>query len=263
MISSCVAAALALAVPTPRTVLDVTLRHTTPRCSVGMQQPYGQQPYGQQPSQQQSQQQYGPPQQDDDATRDSAPLAYGLPVTWKLAGTETPGSRNKSPGPTLDGSYSIGNGEQQVLGRYDMAQTRGRPAYYVSRQQCLIEVAPDGQAILTSIGKPPTGWRPGPEQPWRWVRKKSKPVVLNSGAQLSLNKYEEYGAIFTCLQQAGAPPGRAAPSGRAASPPGRAASRLSGRSQDWKNAGSYGQQGAYGMGYPGDRPQGRYGQRDF
>ena len=222
----------------------------TPRCSVWMQ--YGQQQYGQQQQngqQQYGQQQYGqPPQDDSDATRDESPPVWQQ-FTWRIAGTETPGSRNKDPGMILEGAYSIGNGEQQALGRFDMPQTRGRPAYYVSRQQCLIQVAPDGEAMLTSIGKPPTGWRAGPGQPWRWISKKkngrpSEPIVLNSGAQISLNKYEKEGAVFTCQKQSGAPV-RAAPA---------------------PNEGSYryDQQGAYGEGYPRggySQPQGGYGQQ--
>lgn len=101
--------------------------------------------------------------------------------------------------------YPVSNGQQQVIGRYDMPQTRGRPAYYVSREQCVIQVGFDGTAALTSIGKPPTGWRVAPGQPWQWLRKDAKaPIFLPDGAQLSLNKYDKEGAIFTIeIERAG------------------------------------------------------------
>ena len=53
---------------------------------------------------------------------------------------------------------------------------------------------------MTSLGKPPTGWRAGQGLPWQWLRKDQAPITLPNGAQLSLNKYDEEGAIFS-LQQ--------------------------------------------------------------
>ena len=59
--------------------------------------------------------------------------------------------------------YTLRNGDEQVLSRWNMMQESG----YVSRMQCLVKILPDGTPMLTSIGKAPTlvRTRGGPWQP--------------------------------------------------------------------------------------------------
>jgi len=67
--------------------------------------------------------------------------AYGVQVAWILA-----------PSDTVLHEYSVRNGEEQTLGRFDMASQD----LYVSRAQCRVRVAADGTASVVSLGKPPT-----------------------------------------------------------------------------------------------------------
>jgi len=61
--------------------------------------------------------------------------------TWVLAPSDT----------VLD-EYIVRSGETQVLGRADMV----KPNPYVSREQCLVQVAADGTASVVSMGKAQT-----------------------------------------------------------------------------------------------------------
>ena len=81
---------------------------------------------------------WDPPQQGFGAQQ-----GYGAQVVWNLMPVS--GAYQPAPG-------SVGNGQEQVLGRYDMVEQ----SVYVSREQCAVQVAADGSAKLVSLGKPPT-----------------------------------------------------------------------------------------------------------
>jgi len=114
--------------------------------------------------------------------------------------------------------YAVRNGEEQILGRYDMLE----PSLYVSRQQCIVQVAVDGTAVLVSTGKPWTLYRPGREpyvkdmgllvwagrdgRPWYGMRR-SRPlgddigfsgtIALEDGDEISLDMRNPESAVFT------------------------------------------------------------------
>ena len=100
--------------------------------------------------------------------------------------------------------YAVRNGEEQVLGRYDMAE----PSVYVSRKQCLVEVDDSGIATLLSIGKPLTLCRARGEASWRGLRK-ARPLgddigfdgahILADGDQISLDMRNPDTSIFTVV----------------------------------------------------------------
>ena len=96
--------------------------------------------------------------------------------------------------------YAVRNGEEQVVGRYDMVDQDGRSGrMYVSRAQCLIQVDGSGRATLTSIGKNPTGLRRRHGAPWYGLSRDATHVLLD-GEQIALNvnqAYDAYTAVFT------------------------------------------------------------------
>tara|TARA_B110001452_G_C14945870_1_gene330848 strand:- start:27 stop:470 length:444 start_codon:yes stop_codon:yes gene_type:complete len=96
--------------------------------------------------------------------------------------------------------FAVRNGEEQVVGRYDMAdQDEKSGRMYVSRAQCLIQVAADGTATLTSIGKNPTGLRRRHGAPWYGLSRDATHVLLD-GEQIALNvnqAYDPYTAVYT------------------------------------------------------------------
>jgi len=51
--------------------------------------------------------------------------------------------------------YIVNVGDETVLSRWNMM----RPSSFVSRVQCIVQVAPDGTPYLYSCGKPATGCR--------------------------------------------------------------------------------------------------------
>lgn len=82
--------------------------------------------------------------------------------------------------------YTLRPGEEQVLGRYDMAE----PEICVSRVQCLVRVAADGTASVTSLGKPQTRVVVGADA-WRRstvILGKEQTHVLKDGEQIALHK---------------------------------------------------------------------------
>lgn len=107
--------------------------------------------------------------------------------------------------------HAVRGGEEQVLGRFDMAD----PSPYVSRKQCLVQVAANGSgATLVSTGKPLTLYRAHSSAPW-YVLRKSRPLgddigyddatthALSDGEQISIDMRNPEGAIFTvCCCQA-------------------------------------------------------------
>lgn len=89
------------------------------------------------------------------------------------------------------GCFALRAGDEQVLGRADMEV----PSNYVSRQQCVIQVAEDGSATLYSCGKAPTGHR-SPGRDWQNVQN-GEFRMLTDGDQLSLNTNYPESAVFT------------------------------------------------------------------
>jgi len=110
---------------------------------------------------------------------------YGVQAAWSI-----------SPGNGVYPTYTVRSGEQQVLGRYDMAQQ----SEYVSRSQCSIQVGPDGTATLISMGKPPTAVRSQYGAPWNYIQRDQRHVLQN-GDQVSLDSNNPEGAFFTCQME--------------------------------------------------------------
>ena len=113
----------------------------------------------------------------------------GSRVTWWLA-----------PAEGVLHEYQVCNGEEQILGRWDMVE----PSPYVSRVQCLVQVAADGTCHVTSLGKPQTyilkteGWRS------TVVLRKGQTHALKHGEQIALHKNHRSGqmlGVFTVYAQ--------------------------------------------------------------
>ena len=93
--------------------------------------------------------------------------------------------------------YCVRNGEDHVLGRYDMTEQDEKSGrWYVSRAQCLVFVAADGTPTLVSIGKNPTGLRAHQAAPWYGLKKNAQHVLVD-GEQIALNVSEK-SAVYTC-----------------------------------------------------------------
>lgn len=114
-------------------------------------------------------------------------------------------------GPRYDGEYKLRNGDEQVLGRFDMFPCITRP--WVSREQCRVLVEADGTALMVSTGKPFTGWRAAdavaaaaaagaPGAPWLWL-KKDEMHLLSHGDQISLDYQDSEGTVFCCDKSVG------------------------------------------------------------
>jgi hypothetical protein len=88
--------------------------------------------------------------------------------------------------------YAVRNGEEQVLGRADMAE----PSRHVSERQCIVQVAADGSAELISVGDLCTLVRPRDGAPWKRIATFGT-RDLADGKQISLNREDPEGAIFT------------------------------------------------------------------
>ena len=81
-------------------------------------------------------------------------------------------------------------GDDFVLGRWNMMQ----PSPYVSRQQVVVNLLPDGNAILYSTGKPATGIRQNGGQ-WNWLYNGQQHYIQH-GDQVSLDQNNPEGAVF-------------------------------------------------------------------
>jgi len=105
----------------------------------------------------------------------------------------------------LKTDYTLPLGGEQILGRYDIVDQLGQKLT-VSRQQCVVQAGPDGSLALYSTGKPPTGWRTGPHEPWTWLQN-GQSVMLDHGHKISLDQNNPMDAVFVCQQlgRAGAP----------------------------------------------------------
>ena len=100
--------------------------------------------------------------------------------------------------------YTLCNGEQQVLSRWNMVKQR----LTVSRMQCIVQVTADGIPAVISCGRGPTLWR-APGGPWNGLYR-DQWKVLDNGDQLSLDWHDPDAAVFTCqvtnaMQQASYP----------------------------------------------------------
>ena len=139
----------------------------------------------------------------------------------------------------LNGFHNLQLGQRQILGRFDMM----RQSPSVSREQCLVEVAPTGIPYLVSKGKPPTGLRRNGM--WYWLEWGER-QRLADGDQISLDQNNPEGALFSCQVQVGG-----------MQQPGMGGGYGQGYGQYGGQQGGYsGQQGGYG-GYGGQ--QGGYG----
>jgi len=107
---------------------------------------------------------------------------------WGMGKTRSTGVKSE---------YTICNGEEQVLGRFDMFEEDP----YVSREQLTIKVDDDGNAHLFSIGKPPTALR-GHRIGALWYGiKKGEHVSLADGEHISLDCKNPEAAFFTISRE--------------------------------------------------------------
>ena len=136
---------------------------------------------------------YGTAQQGNGQYGQSA--AYG---TWNVFPRDGAGS-------SLTNTYQVTPGMEQILGRFDMVETLGTKLT-VSRQQAAVQVGPDGTATVYSIGKPPTGFRRSPYEPWAWLQH-GQSMVLSHGCKISLDAGDPEGAVYKCEMDDGSTPG--------------------------------------------------------
>jgi len=143
----------------------------TPRSIVKMQYGAPQQGYGQQ------QQGYGGQQQG----YGGQPQGYGgapAPVANQDAWYIFPRDGASS---MLQNDYQVYNGQQQMLGRFDLSNAQLRPDQEaISPEQCCIQVSPDGSGCtLYALGQTPTGWRTRPDEPWNWLQPGQSTVLYH------------------------------------------------------------------------------------
>ena len=91
--------------------------------------------------------------------------------------------------------YTLRNGEEHVLSRWNMAS----PRLTVSRIQCRVQVLADGSAALVSRGRGPTLWRTL-GGPWNWLYR-DEWHMLADGDQVSLDWNDPEAAVLTCSCQ--------------------------------------------------------------
>jgi hypothetical protein len=113
----------------------------------------------------------------------TAQQIWGTQVLWVVA-----------PAVGMLHEYTVCNGHEQVLGRYDMITQNP----YISRAQCLMRVE-DGTASLVSLGKAPTALR-APGGKWTNLRK-GQAHILADGEEIALDSKNPdagyFPAIFT------------------------------------------------------------------
>ena len=112
--------------------------------------------------------------------------------------------------------YTVRNGEEQILGRFDMIEEKST----VSRMQCVVQVAADGTATIASLGKRPTGLRAREGAPWYGLEAdttRQNVHVLKHGEQIALDidsgesfgwQGTPYTAVYTCLVESTQSEGR-------------------------------------------------------
>ena len=157
------------------------------------QQPAGQQGYGQpQQGYGQQQQGYGQAQQGYGQAQQGYGQAQPAPQVqgaWNIFPRDGAGG-------VLRNDYTVVPGQQQVLGRYDMVERLGQKLS-VSRQQCAVQVGADGTATVYSLGKPPTGFRANPYDPWTWLQN-GQSQVLSQGCKISIDCSDPESAVYKC-----------------------------------------------------------------
>jgi hypothetical protein len=229
-----------------------------PRSCLKMQ--YGQQGYGA-PQGYPQQGQYGQPQQgqyggygqqgqygQQDQYGYGNQQGYGGQALWRIhAVAGTTGHNRLTGAPGMGERYSMlpytlmNVGEEFVLGRWNMMQ----PSPYVSRQQAIMQILPDGSAILTSVGKPVTLIRTRGGQ-WNSLYN-GQQHFLNDGDQIGLDAKNPEGSVLQfencAMQQGGYDQGY-----------GQYGQQQQGQYGGY-GQGQYGQQGGYGQ------QQGGYGQQ--
>ena len=171
----------------------------------GGQQGYdAQQNYGSQPA-------YGAQQNYGAQQSYGAPHNYGAQVLWRIYGVSGvvgfsgvkgfPGekhARHWTPGGAREEDalpYTLTNGRERVLGRWNMIEQK----LTVSRKQCVVEIEADGTATLTSVGKPPTLWRP---LGYDWIAlRHGEKTVLSDGDEISIDCINPESGLFTCRDE--------------------------------------------------------------
>ena len=221
-----------------------TMRIVKPRCFATMQygQPpggYGQQGgFGQQQGYGQPQQGYGQQQGGYGQQQGGYGQQYGgrqsqFRIDAYAGVTGMPQNRFPAKPQYWQLPYTVRNGEDQVLGRWNMMY----PAITVSRAQCMVKILPDGTPTLCGCGKAPTLWR-SPGGPWNYLNR-AETRILENGDQISLDWQNPEGSVLTAVDEMAQGGGYSQPQG------------------------GYGQpQGGYGQPQQGYPPQqGGYGQQ--
>ena len=110
------------------------------------------------------------------------PAGFGEQVVWRI-----------TPFNGVCSEYAVRNGEEQILGRYDMLEQK----LTVSRAQCVLRVADDGTATLVSVGRCPTTVRPRDGAPCFGLEA-NYPFPLKAFQYVGIDPNEPWGAVFTC-----------------------------------------------------------------
>lgn len=159
------------------------------------------------------QQGYGAPAQQG---YDQQGYGYGAQILVSVAPSRGVRLPDNSQLPGASSTCTVGNGEEQALGRYEMLEQ----SIYVSRKQCVVRVAYDGRVALVSVGKPPTLVRPDANSPWyalqksgdkrpipKWIldrygyKAARSPFLLSGGEQVGLDIRNPESAVFTVTCQ--------------------------------------------------------------
>jgi len=111
-----------------------------------------------------------------------------------------------TPTTGVTSGHTVCNGEEQVLGRFDMVDQK----LTVSRAQCLVQVGADGTALIASLGKRPTGLRRRNDAPWYGLAQGYHVLVDGEQVSLDVDSGESFGwqglpytAVFTCHKEGG------------------------------------------------------------
>ena len=188
------AASLTALRPTPASVLKTTLSRAQRASKIFSQLPAGWVAGFNQESglnyycdEQTGQCQWHPPQQSYSEDY-GAQQGYGQQVIPRFVWSVVPTVNVHS-------QYSVSNGEQLVLGRFDM--TIQNP--YISEVQCLLKVEPNGAATLSTVGQASSAVR-GPCGRWAKVRP-DQTHLLHDGYEIALETKNPENAVFTVYCQ--------------------------------------------------------------
>jgi len=123
----------------------------------------------------------------------------GVPVSWRIEPFYGVQAMPQYRFPALPKyaylPYTVRNGEDQVLSRWNMMQEES----HVSRVQCMVKVLPDGTPTLIGCGKFPSLYRT-PGGAWSALYK-GQTVLLADGMQVSLDYEQPENAVFTCYDE--------------------------------------------------------------